>query len=163
MHELAHIILGHTSLCRASSPMPAISSRAPTIRIMRAKPHGSAARFYYRDPRLLWMRRRLMPDDEVATHFGVSPDLLRWRVRMTGIDYQLGLSGPKRRCVRIKLSTRPKELPLHSVQSKNDNPSLRASIKTTEIQKRRAATKQPPASSTIQPSSDAGFTSGGGV
>jgi hypothetical protein len=35
------------------------------------------------------MRRGGLSDDAAATHFGVSPDLLKWRIRMTGIDYQL--------------------------------------------------------------------------
>jgi hypothetical protein len=32
-------------------------------------------------------------DEDAATHFGVSPDLLKWRIPMTGIDYQLAAAG----------------------------------------------------------------------
>ena len=41
-------------------------------------------------PALIWMRRRKMSDNDATVHFGVSLDLLNWRVRMTGVDFQLG-------------------------------------------------------------------------
>jgi hypothetical protein len=47
-------------------------------------------------PALLWMRYRGMLEEAATQHFGVSPDLLRWRIRMTGIDYQLANRPPKR-------------------------------------------------------------------
>jgi Zn-dependent peptidase ImmA (M78 family) len=50
-------------------------------------------------PALLWMRRRNLSDEEAATHFGVSLDLLHWRIGMTGIDFQIGLRRSESRSV----------------------------------------------------------------
>jgi hypothetical protein len=90
MHELAHIILGHElvsgTFTHGGHFVPGTYNQDQ---------EDEAAWFggtlLLPRPALLWMRRRRMSDDAAATHFGVSPELLRWRIRMTGIDYQLGL------------------------------------------------------------------------
>ena len=91
MHELAHIILGHEL---ASGMLTEAGHFVPST--YNQDQEDEAAWFggtlLLPRPALLWMRSRRLTDDEAATHFGVSLDLLRWRVRMTGIDYQLGLA-----------------------------------------------------------------------
>ena len=96
MHEIAHIILGHElksgTFTEAGHFVPGTFNQDQ---------EDEAAWFggtlLLPRPALLWMRRRQLSDDDAATHFGVSPELLRWRIRMTGIDYQLGAR--KRRSV----------------------------------------------------------------
>jgi Zn-dependent peptidase ImmA (M78 family) len=90
MHELAHIILGHEL---ASAMLSDGGHFVPSTYDQDQEDEAAwlGATLLLPRPALLWMRRRGLLDDDAATHFGVSPDLLRWRVRMTGIDYQLGL------------------------------------------------------------------------
>jgi Zn-dependent peptidase ImmA (M78 family) len=91
MHELAHIILGH----ELSSAMFTDGGHFVPSNYDQDQEHEAAwlgGTLLLPRPALLWMRRQRMSDEEAATHFGVSPDLLRWRIRMTGIDYQLGAS-----------------------------------------------------------------------
>ena len=90
MHELAHIILGHElALAIFTGDGNFIPSNYNQDQEDEAAWLGGT--FLLPRPALLWMRHRRLSDDEGATHFGVSSDLLRWRIRMTGIDYQLGL------------------------------------------------------------------------
>jgi Zn-dependent peptidase ImmA (M78 family) len=95
MHELAHIMLGHElvtgSITGSGFFVPSTFSQSQ---------EGEAAwlggTLLLPRPSLLWMRRRRMSDEDAATHFGVSPDLLKWRIRMTGTDYQLAATGMPR-------------------------------------------------------------------
>ncbi len=34
-----------------------------------------------------------MTEEAATNHFGVSIDMLKWRIRMTGVDYQMRRSG----------------------------------------------------------------------
>jgi Zn-dependent peptidase ImmA (M78 family) len=91
MHELAHIILGH----QLSSGVITGSDHFVPSNYNQDQEDEAAwlgATLLLPRPALLWMRRRNMSDDEAATHFGVSLDLLKWRIRMTGIDYQLAVA-----------------------------------------------------------------------
>jgi Zn-dependent peptidase ImmA (M78 family) len=91
MHELAHIILGHEL---ASGMLTKAGHFVPSTYNQDQEDEAAwlGGTLLLPRPALLWMRRCLLSDDQAATHFGVSVDLLRWRIRMTGIDYQLGLS-----------------------------------------------------------------------
>jgi Zn-dependent peptidase ImmA (M78 family) len=91
MHELAHIILGHELV---SGTLTEAGHFVPSTYNQDQEDEAAwlGGTLLLPRPALLWMRRRQLSDDEAATHFGVSLDLLRWRVRMTGIDYQLGLA-----------------------------------------------------------------------
>jgi len=88
MHELAHIILGH-------EPANAIITEAghlvPSTYDQNQEDEAAwlGSTLLIPRPALLWMRRRRMSDEEAANYFAVSPDLLKWRIRTTGIDYQL--------------------------------------------------------------------------
>ncbi len=94
MHELAHIMLGHEL---ASAVQTSDGHLVPSAFNQEQEDEAAwlGAALLLPRPALLWMRRMSMSDDDAATHFAVSPDLLRWRVRMTGIDYQLGLRSPR--------------------------------------------------------------------
>jgi Zn-dependent peptidase ImmA (M78 family) len=91
MHELAHIILGHDLvpglLSDSGHFVPGTYNQD-----QEDEAAWLGATLLLPRPALLWMRRQRMSDENAATHFGVSPDLLRWRIRMTGIDYQLAFA-----------------------------------------------------------------------
>ena len=91
MHELAHIILGHALV---SGTITDAGHFVPSTYDQNQEDEAAwlGGTLLLPRPALLWMRRHQMSDEEAATHFGVSPDLLKWRVRMTGIDYQLAAS-----------------------------------------------------------------------
>jgi Zn-dependent peptidase ImmA (M78 family) len=91
MHELAHIILGHELV---SGVFTDNEYFVPRTYGQDQEDEAAWLGGTLLLPRsaLLWMRSRRMSDEEAATHFQVSPDLLKWRIRMTGIDYQLGTS-----------------------------------------------------------------------
>jgi Zn-dependent peptidase ImmA (M78 family) len=94
MHELAHIMLGHqlvtVTVTGAGYFVPSTFNQD-----QEDEAAWLGGTLLLPRPALLWMRRRQMPDEDAATYFGVSPDLLKWRIRMTGIDFQL--SGGVRR------------------------------------------------------------------
>jgi len=91
MHELAHILLGHEL---ASAMLTASGEFVPSTYDQDQEDEAAwlGGTLLLPRPALLWMRHQRLSDEEAATHFGVSPDLLRWRIRMTGIDYQLGVA-----------------------------------------------------------------------
>ncbi len=95
MHELAHIILGHQLV---SGMITDTGEFVPGTYDQDQEDEAAwlGGTLLLPRPALLWMRQQGLSDDAAGTHFGVSPELLRWRVRMTGIDYQLGL-GIRRR------------------------------------------------------------------
>lgn len=90
MHELAHIMLGHDLV---SGTFTAGGDFVPSTYNQDQEDEAAwlGGTLLLPRPALLWMRRRRLSDEDAATHFGVSLDLLQWRIRMTGIDYQLGL------------------------------------------------------------------------
>jgi Zn-dependent peptidase ImmA (M78 family) len=88
MHELAHIILGHEL---TNAIITGAGHLVPSTYDQNQEDEAAwlGGTLLLPRPALLWMRRRRLSDEEAADHFAVSPDLLRWRIRMTGIDYQL--------------------------------------------------------------------------
>lgn len=91
MHELAHIILGHELV---SGVVTASEYFIPRTYGQDQEDEAAWLGGTLLLPRsaLLWMRSRRMPEHEAASYFLVSPELLKWRIRMSGIDYQLGIS-----------------------------------------------------------------------
>ncbi len=89
LHEIAHIMLGH------QFKAPVAECDGLTFGTYNQDQEDEAAwlgsTLLLPRPALIWMRQQAMSDDDAATHFGLSPELLEWRVRMTGIDYQLRL------------------------------------------------------------------------
>jgi Zn-dependent peptidase ImmA (M78 family) len=95
MHEMAHIMLGHELV---DGTITGSGFFVPSTFNQDQEDEAAwlGGTLLLPRPALLWMRRRRMSDEDAATHFGVSPDLLKWRVRMTGIDYQLAATGMPR-------------------------------------------------------------------
>jgi Zn-dependent peptidase ImmA (M78 family) len=95
MHEMAHIMLGHElvtgTITGGGFFVPSTFSQD-----QEDEAAWLGGTLLLPRPALLWMRRRRLSDEDAATHFGVSPDLLKWRIRMTGIDYQLAAAGTRR-------------------------------------------------------------------
>jgi Zn-dependent peptidase ImmA (M78 family) len=91
MHELAHIILGH-ELQAATVTAAGYLIASCYNQDQEDEAAWLGATLLLPRSALLWMRRSGLTDENAATHFGVSPDLLKWRIRMTGIDYQLAAS-----------------------------------------------------------------------
>lgn len=88
MHELAHIILGHDLTdALASEAGYLVPAFYNTEQEDEANWLGGA--LLLPRPALLWMRARRMTDSDAAEHFLVSGEMLRWRVRMTGVDLQM--------------------------------------------------------------------------
>ena len=91
MHELAHIILGHGLQSGAITDQGFLLSTYDQDQEDEAAWLGGT--LLLPRPALMWMRCRGLSDQDAADYFSVSLDLLRWRIRMTGIDYQLKLAG----------------------------------------------------------------------
>lgn len=89
MHELAHIALGHelhsASLSQEGHLIPTNYSQDQED---EADWFGGA--LLLPRPALLRIRRENLEDDRVVQMYQVSVDMIRWRFRMTGVDYQLG-------------------------------------------------------------------------
>jgi Zn-dependent peptidase ImmA (M78 family) len=88
MHELAHIILGHEL---QSATITGGGYLVPRNYDQDQEDEAAWLGATLLLPRsaLLWIRNRRLSDEDAANHFDVSLDLLKWRIRMTGIDYQL--------------------------------------------------------------------------
>lgn len=91
MHELAHIMLGH-KLATATTTEDGHLLTGSYDAEQEAEADWLGGTLLLPRPALLWMRSRAMSDGDAARHFGVSLDMLMWRVRMTGVDYQLRAS-----------------------------------------------------------------------
>lgn len=88
MHELSHIMLGH-ELPSATTTDDGHLLTGSYDEEQEAEADWLGGTLLLPRPALLWMRSRKLSDEAAADHFGVSLDMLRWRVRMTGIDYQV--------------------------------------------------------------------------
>ena len=99
MHELSHIMLGHQL---ASAMFSESGDFAPSTYDQDQEDEAAwlGGTLLLPRPALMWMRHCGLSDEEATTHFGVSSDLLRWRIRMTGIDYQLGFRGRNSKQIR---------------------------------------------------------------
>ena len=96
MHELAHIILGHElSSAGLSDDGHLVPSNYDQDQEDEANWLGGT--LLLPRPALLAIRRRRLSDEEARREFLVSHEMLRWRIRMTGVDYQIANSKKKRR------------------------------------------------------------------
>lgn len=91
MHELAHIILGHEL---ADACIMDDGSLAPGNfdQLQENEADWLAGALLLPRPALMSIRRRGVPDQRAREHYMVSQEMLQWRVRMTGVDYQLANS-----------------------------------------------------------------------
>ncbi|MEX0957220.1 MAG: ImmA/IrrE family metallo-endopeptidase [Rhizobiaceae bacterium] len=88
MHELAHIILGHEL---TSASLTEDGHFVPTTynQIQEDEADWLAGALLLPRPALLKIRRLDMTDRTAMEAFMVSQQMLTWRFRMTGVDYQL--------------------------------------------------------------------------
>lgn len=88
MHELSHIILGHelASACilEDGSLVPGNFSQD-----QEDEADWLAGTLLLPRPALLDIRRRSLSNAEACSTYMVSKEMLTWRFRMTGVDYQL--------------------------------------------------------------------------
>jgi hypothetical protein len=88
MHELAHIVLGHeltsTQITEDGHLVPVNYDQE-----QEDEANWLAGTLLLPRPALIRMRRLGMPDVDAQKHFQVSPHMLAWRVRMTGINFQI--------------------------------------------------------------------------
>lgn len=92
MHELAHIELGH-ALTNAGITADGMLVPGTFNREQEDEADWLAGAMLLPRPALLWMRRRKLSDDDASDHFSVSMEMLKWRIRMTGIDVQIRRMG----------------------------------------------------------------------
>ena len=91
MHELSHIILGHElAAAQISSEGHLIPSNYNQAQEDEADWLG--ATLLLPRPALLMLRRERIPDKAVMDTYLVSQQMLVWRLRMTGVDYQMNNS-----------------------------------------------------------------------
>lgn len=88
MHELAHIILGHelaeACLLEDGSLVPGNFDQ-----LQENEADWLAGALLLPRPALMSIRRRKLSDSAAADEHLVSHEMLKWRFRMTGVDYQL--------------------------------------------------------------------------
>jgi len=88
MHELSHIILGHElHNAHVSSEGHLVPSNYNKEQEDEADWLGGT--LLLPRPALLEIRSLKLTDDEAEARYCVSTDMIRWRFRMTGVDYQL--------------------------------------------------------------------------
>ena len=88
MHELAHIMLGHEL---TSASVTEDGHFVPTTYDQEQEDEADwlAGTLLLPRPALLRIRYRQMVDSLATKHFKVSNQMLTWRFRMTGVDYQI--------------------------------------------------------------------------
>lgn len=88
MHELAHITLGHelaeACILEDGSLVPGNFSQE-----QEDEADWLAGTLLLPRPALMSIRKRRLTDRAACEQFLVSRDMLTWRMRMTGVDYQL--------------------------------------------------------------------------
>ncbi|WP_338608120.1 ImmA/IrrE family metallo-endopeptidase [Pelagibacterium nitratireducens] len=94
MHELSHIILGHEL---TSAGLSEEGYLMPTTYDQEQEDEANwlGGTLLLPRPALLHVRYHAMSDSEISQRYGVSSHMLKWRFRMTGVDYQI--SHAKRR------------------------------------------------------------------
>lgn len=89
MHELAHIALGHelhsASLSEDGHLVPSNYNQN-----QEDEADWLGGTLLLPRPALLRIRRDRLSDAEAMTRYQTSEEMFRWRLRMTGVDYQLG-------------------------------------------------------------------------
>lgn len=88
MHELSHILLGHEL---TSAGLTAEGHFVPTSYDQDQEDEADwlAGTLLLPRPALLRIRSLSLTDSHAQTTYQVSDQMLKWRLRMTGVDYQL--------------------------------------------------------------------------
>lgn len=87
-HELSHIILGHEPSLMFMTPRKGVALRTHNADQEEEANWLCGALLLPREA-LLWVRRRRMSDEEILVVYGVSSQMLRFRLNATGVDVQL--------------------------------------------------------------------------
>lgn len=91
MHELSHIILGHelaqACLLEDGSLVPGSFDQ-----LQENEADWLAGTLLLPRPALLSIRKRHLTDSDACDELLVSAEMLNWRMKMTGVDYQLAHS-----------------------------------------------------------------------
>jgi len=90
MHELAHIILGH-DLADAFVTEDGSLTPSNFDQDQEDEADWLAGTLLLPRPALVHIRKHGLTDSIARTKYQVSNPMLTWRIRMTGIDYQLGV------------------------------------------------------------------------
>jgi len=88
MHELAHLICQHepSRVVQIDSSFPALRTYDP---IQEEEAGWLGGCLQLPRPALLWAIQRGMNDQMIESHFSASPDIVRFRRQMTGVDRQM--------------------------------------------------------------------------
>lgn len=92
MHELAHIICGHKmEEDEEKKKLPFFMRDYNKQQEEEAITLG--ANLQITRPGLLWALKKRMDESEIALHYNASVDMVRFRIRSTGVKKQLGYMG----------------------------------------------------------------------
>lgn len=87
MHELAHLIVGHKP-----GRVDVTEDGALLLNTYDKQQEDEAnwlsGCLLLPRPALLWLKKRRMPQDSAASHFGVSLQMLTYRIQVTGVERQ---------------------------------------------------------------------------
>jgi Zn-dependent peptidase ImmA (M78 family) len=89
MHELSHILLGHKL---TSAGISSEGYLIPTIydQDQEDEANWMAGTLLLPRPALLRIRNDGLTDNDAMSLYSVSKEMMQWRFRMTGVDYQMG-------------------------------------------------------------------------
>lgn len=87
-HEISHIILGHEPSLMFMTPTRGVALRTHNPDQEEEANWLCGALLLPREA-LLWVRRRRMSDEEILAMYGISSQMLRFRLNATGVDVQL--------------------------------------------------------------------------
>ncbi len=95
MHELSHIILGHEL---TSASLTADGHFVPTTYDQDQEDEADwlAGTLLLPRPALLKIRSLALTDGQARSTYQVSDQMLKWRLRMTGVDYQIANARKRR-------------------------------------------------------------------
>lgn len=88
MHELSHILLGH-ELARATTTDDGYLTPSHYDQNQEDEADWLGGTLLLPRPALMAIRSKNMKKQEASEFYNVSKDMLSWRIRMTGVDYQL--------------------------------------------------------------------------
>jgi Zn-dependent peptidase ImmA (M78 family) len=89
MHELSHVILKHVP-ARVDIAENGLLLQSDFSKEQEEEADCLSSCLLLPRPMLLRSRKQGMTVADIAKEHGVSAELCQWRVRMTGVDYQLG-------------------------------------------------------------------------
>ena len=95
MHELAHLVLGHepTTMFFVGEGELALRGFNPST---EEEANWLAGTLLLPRDALVYVKRRRIPDPQACAKYGVSAQMLNYRMRMTGVNRQFGLRRQRR-------------------------------------------------------------------